>query len=326
MVFMSHLTRFAEALASLADRMFGQMISERYQLSKMRSYLYHLSSLEKEPLLVYQMGKVGSTTIVNSLEAAGDVRSKYSIYHVHWLSPDRLLYEEELYKQAKEMYSGHWLPAHRFHPGYVWLGERLSRRILLRSDRTKWTIVTLLREPISRNISSFFQNVDTLLSYDYRSKLRSTSREMVVEDLRRLFDKNYLHDGAIEQFDANPLTWFDTELKSVFDVDVYSSKFPTDKGYATYDTPRARVLLLRLEDLARNHSEAFKTFLHITDFTLVTKNTGRTKEYSDLYEAFVRDLVLPTNYLDKVYESKYTRHFYTEQEIERFRARWRRSK
>ena len=306
------------------SRLIGRLTSKSYELSKMESYLSYLWSLRKEPLLVYQMGKVGSTTIVSSLKAAAAVQSKYSIHHVHWLSPTRLHYEEALYKKAKGEYTGNSLPATRFHPKYVWLGQYLSKRILSQPEK-KWLVITLVREPISRNVSSFFQNLDTLLSYDYRFKLQSVGKEAVLKDLKSLFYQKCIEDGVLETFDADPLTWFDVELRRVFDVDVFSSSFPTDKGYAIYEVPRARVLLLRLEDLDKNYANAFNDFMQVQDFKLVRDNTGSSKTYSDLYNSFVRDLPLPAEYMDKAYESKYARHFYTEEEIGIFRARWRMS-
>ncbi len=161
--------RIVSVVTLAGDRLAGKLTSESYQLSKFRAYLHHVWSLRKEPLLVYQMGKVGSATIVSSLKAATGVESRYSIYHIHWLSPERLIYEEELYKNARARYNGSALSAHRFYPGYVWSGQFLKRRIQNQPRKSKWTVITLVREPISRNVSSFFQNLETLLSYDSRS-------------------------------------------------------------------------------------------------------------------------------------------------------------
>ena len=316
-------SRVAGLVGVVADRMLGSVISESYQLAKLRSHLDYLRLLDKEPLLVYQMGKVGSTTIVSSLHAAADLNAKYSVYHVHWLSPERLRYEEDIHRSAlaRSQQPGS-TPAAHFHPEYVWAGQHLSRRLRNERDTTKWTVITLLREPISRNISSFFQNLETLLSYDFRSKLETTSVDRVIDDLLALFAENYIVDGAIERSDANPMTWFDKELKNVFGVNVYATPFPSERGYATYETPRARVLLLRLEDLTRHNGEPVKEFLHSRDFKLVSANQGRDKDYSQLYEAFVKRLALPTSYVESIYRSRYSTHFYTPKERDRFRAKW----
>jgi len=320
---MINRSRIAGLVGAVADRVLGSRIEQSYQLAKLRSHLDYVRLLDKEPLLVYQMGKVGSTTIVNSLHASPDCDAKYSVYHVHWLSPERLRYEEDLHRSAlarRPPDAG--TPAGNFYPGYVWAGQHLSRRLRNERDATKWTVITLLREPISRNISSFFQNLETLLNYDFRKKLKTTNIDQVVNDLMRLWTENYIEDGAIERSDANPMTWFDKELKTVFGVDVYATPFPREQGFATYETPRARVLLLRLEDLNKSDGVPVKEFLGSRDFKLVSANQAQDKEYSQLYSAFTRRLVLPNSYVETIYRSRYSTHFYTPRELERFRSKW----
>lgn len=316
----SSRSRIAGLVGAVADKVFGSVISGNYQLAKLRSHLDYLKLLDKEPLLVYQMGKVGSSTIVASLHAAPDTHARYSVYHVHWLSPERLRYEEELYLSARTQQ-----PAGYFHPSYVWAGQHLSRRLRNERDSTKWTVITLLREPISRNISSFFENLETLLGYDFRSRLKEVGIEKVVEDLRQLFAENYLEEGAIERFDANPMTWFDKELKKVFGVDVYATPFPRERGYAVYETPRARVLLLRLEDLKVHGGAPVKEFLGSSDFSLVSANQAQDKAYSEIYTAFASELILPISYVETIYRSRYSTHFYSPKELERFRSKWDKS-
>src|SRR5262245_58222199 len=226
-----------------ARRLVGRLVSNSYHFAKWRSHFDYRESLKKEPLLVYQMGKVGSATIRSSLEASPEVQSRYSIYHVHFLGLERLLYEENLYKKAAKRYTGDPATVVEKFPGYVWSGQYLAKSIRSQSEKRQWTVITLVREPISRNVSSFFYNLDFLLSYNFRSRLESMGKEAVLEDLKSLFRKSVLEKGALERFDANPLTWFDSELKFVFGIDVYSTRFPADKGYCTYAGPRVRVLL-----------------------------------------------------------------------------------
>lgn len=303
------------------DKYFGKLVSESYGLSKFRSHLHFLWSLSRQPLLVYQMGKVGSSTIVESLQTHDFVKSAYSLYHVHWLDPNRLRQELRIYKEAQKRYGGSSLPRQRFFPRYAWIGEFLSNRIR-RERNIHWKIITLARDPIARNISSFFQNLDTLLCYDYQELSKTRSIASIVHELVNLYNNHYLNEDKLESIDANPLTWFDKELKQVFDVDVFSSKFPVENGYEIYDTPRARVLLIRLEDLNKCYAESFHKFLGIENFSLVAANTGQKKAYSNIYEAFLREIHFSKAYIDEVYNSKYARHFYTELENKVFRSKW----
>lgn len=108
----------------------------------------------------------------------------------------------------------------------------------------------------------------------------------------------------------------------MLDIDVFSSEFPKSKGYEIYETKHADLLLLKLENLNNCASDAFKTFLDIDGFTLAKSNIGDNKAYRNIYRRFLESIVLPDSYIDKMYTSKYVRHFYSEKEIEAFKARW----
>ena len=119
-----------------------------------------------------------------------------------------------------------------------------------------------------------------------------------------------------------PLVFFDRELKSVFGVDVFASEFPKSEGFKIYKSEKADALVIRLENLNHCFKEAFKKFLNINNFTLENTNIGKAKVYASIYKKFKETIHLPDNYLDKFYNSKYMRHFYTEMEIEGFREKW----
>jgi hypothetical protein len=317
------LPSFPAGFLLVIDRFLGRLTSGNYHLVKLRSYLHYLWSLRKKPLLVYQMGKVGSSTIVNSLKAQESIYSVYSIYHIHWLMSDHLREEDRRYIDARTQYRGTSLNKNRFYPTYVWMGQWLSGRIDETKDTPKWEIITLVRDPIAKDLSSFFQNLETLLQYDYRYNLQIKSTEDIICDLNKLFQEHYVEDDPTRRVASDPLTWFDLELKPVFGVDVFATEFPREKGFKIYESPRTKVLLLRLEDIDRCAGDAFREFMGIENLSLLKSNLGVKKLYSDLYKTFVKAINLPQHYLDRVYQSKYSRHFYSEQEIEAFRAKWK---
>lgn len=275
----------------------------------------HQRSLQykKPPLLIYQMGKVGSKTIRSTLQASTLDRS---VYHVHLLSPDRI---EKLETERRE-----YLGTEKEHLlKHIWQYQHLRKQMADDSTSGRWKIVTLTREPISRNISAFFENLEvSLLDADHRYGIRSdyygfdiTLDGENIDELVRLFFERLYHD--------RPLVFFDEELKTVFGVDVFASDFPVSRGYKIYEGERADVLLVRLESLNRCARDAFKEFLGIEDFALVNANVGGDKAYSSLYERCKESIVLPQAYIDRMYDSKYMLHFYCDEEIAGFRAKWR---
>jgi hypothetical protein len=190
-------------------------------------------------------------------------------------------------------------------------------------DGKKWKVITLIRDPVARNVSSFFENME-LFEYDYAAKMKSGREEDIVAELMELFRKKYIDGSDAAHVDADPLTWFDEELKTVFDVDVLEGDFPVERGFEIYEGPLADVLFIRLEDLGTYMGEAFERFLGLEGAGLQQSNVGTDKDYAPLYRRFLDTFKIPGAYLDRMYNSKVSRHFYTEEELAKFRSRWER--
>ena len=249
-------------------------------------------------VIVFQMGKVGSSSIYESLKRIG---LNLPIYHAHVLRPTQLVAIEKLIK-------ANWSPTRN--PLHLWHSLFLQNK-LKQKPRKKWKVITLVRDPIARNISAFFQTKHLLSADEQRLLLSSTN----ADELRDLFlEKFYAHDA--------PISWFDDELKSVFGVDVFKQPFPRETGYCVYEGEMADVLLIRLEDLGRCQTEAIREFLGIDDFQMKKANVGKDKSYSEAYSRMLSSIRLPEAYIEQMYQSKYTQHFYSSDEIAKFSHRW----
>lgn len=272
----------------------------------------------KDPILVYTVGKVGSTSVSKSLKASGVDRT---VYHIHWLAPEQLARVDAFYRARDRRYRG-TVRAQRFRPEFVWLGEHLSRQIYRDPERC-WQVITLVRDPVARDVSSFFQNLDSFFDYWIDDQLLVSEVEGVARGLVTLFLEAYVRGAVPIGMDGDPLGWFDRELKLVFGVDVYAAPFPKLRGFGIYDAPKAHVLVLRLEDLERSSEEAIREYMGLERFHLVRSNIGESKTYATVYRRFLELIRLPDEYLERIYASKYSTHFYSEDELARFRSRWR---
>jgi hypothetical protein len=261
----------------------------------------------KAPLLVYQMGKVGSTSVEMSLRSAG---LAMPIFHVHLLSPIEITKDEMLYHgRLPRLFAPSHLPAtqHLFNSYYI--RRRINRGEI--GAPSKWKIVTLTRDPIARNISGFFEGMPFRLP-QLNKRLRAGTVEP--EELVDYFFRTYDHEV--------PLTWFDDELKSVFGIDVYSSRFPTEKGYQILSGELVDVLVIRLESLQSCIQDAMVEFLGLRDFSLKPVNEGSKKEYGGMYSKVLSSIVVPASYIDMMYTSRYATHFYAAAEVSSWRAKW----
>jgi len=283
-----------------------RLLNRNYYYAKAR-WLYHYYRARRAntpPIVVYQMGKVGSSTVVASLET---LRLAQPIYHIHTLTEEGIRYREKIYE---EIYQGR--PRNFARMSHL-LASRCLRRDLARGlPGGKWKIVTLVREPITRNVSDFFQLLDWWIpDFTHRYNAKATQ----IDEAIQVFLERY-------RFHDEPLTWLDEEVKRVCGVDVFAKAFPTEKGYDLYTGDQVEVLLLKLERLNQCATDAFREFLSLDRFTLIKTNISDEKDYGSAYKDFIGAIRFPESYLEKMYASKYARHFYSEEEREHFRARW----
>jgi len=310
--FSSRLRRRAEqTLDKLVQNSF-RATKARYQSRCARSDLRFKG---KPPLLIYTMGKVGSSSVLHSLKLLDLDRP---LYHLHSLAPEPLReLEIELapaFPDPQALVSLH----------HVWRCQYVHQK-LSKQPENKMQAISLIRDPIARNLSDFFQHihVENLPATSGRQSWKLTSSffdfEIVAseEDVSELIELYF----AKEWHDF-PALWIDRELGGVLGINVYATPFPVDQGYAIYHSPQADLLLIRLRDLNRTVSQAIQEFLGLDAFTLVNANVGETKAYVDIYRAFKAQITFPIAYLDRMYNSSFARHFYSEAERRELRAGW----
>lgn len=243
-----------------------------------------------ESVLIYQMGKVGSAAIRDSLSEIG-----VSNFQVHYLQEDAVAK-----LTAKHVDAGLKIPPH-----LIRSKEIISGRLL---DSGDTRIITLIRDPVSRNVSAFFQNID---SYFPKGSWRKASSEVLIQT----FMDRYPHRVAI--------TWFDSEFKKITGFDVLAADVDASKGTFTFRHGKFRILLIKVEAADADKEKAIGEFVGLTGrFQLLKTNIGDEKNYSDAYKEFKSRIMLPKEYLDLMYESALIRKFYTDGDIQKFRKKW----
>ncbi len=280
----------------------------RYEWALAKTKFRHFISRSirgKAPtVLVYQMGRVGSSSILKTLHQS---KLKAHLYHVHYLTPSTL---ERYHSQMQQNFSER---------GF--LGEHLIRGLELRkrldhnSDWKKWKIITLVRDPVATCLSGFFYH-------------RFGKNKKGNAGLPDNFKLKQEISGALKTFFGQArnyewiLNWFDDELKTNLGIDVYTEPFEHSRGYALLTKREPHVLILRLEDLTRVGSEALGLFLSLVRLRLLKENEAGQRPYADLYRDVLKRVSIPGPILASIYDSKYVRHFYSADEIRMFKARW----
>ncbi|MDH3380722.1 MAG: putative capsular polysaccharide synthesis family protein [Gammaproteobacteria bacterium] len=273
----------------------------------------------REPILIYQMGKVGSSSIRNSLFRCGDPRTGLVLMS-HEFLPIRnrdanCLDVEPAYRENVIREIEHERDIFRQYP----LKERLRRRFRERAYAERilrayvqtdqpLRVITLVREPVANNVSMFFQQRHRYIRPALAGVDYNPDSDIAV------FLERYVH--------TRPLTWFDAEFRPMLGVDIFATPFPRERGYATIDQGRVRVLILKAELEDEVKASAISEFLGLNDLEIVRSNVTSDKSFGVQYKKFKRQLRLPVGLLSKLYDSRFATHFYTTTERAQYRLRW----
>ena len=272
-------------------RIKGYVRRMQHRVSTRLIFYTRLYLQRQEPVIIYQMGKVGSAGLAASIEACGHPFS----FHIHRLNPANM-------DRVERMFAARGLPPVSYIPT-----ERMLYRHVVR-PRRRARFITLVRDPIARNLSAFFENFELMTGVQYADSQFSP------EEIIRIYRDRGDHDL--------PLTWFDDEMKAALGIDVFSHPFPADLGYARIQQGNFELLVLQLETEDRLKEQVIADFLGLPDFKLLRTNVGAKKDYARDYREFTQRITFEPEYLDGMYSSRYVRHFYTAQQIEGFRKRW----
>ena len=263
---------------------------------KLRNQIYAFKEFmraQPRPILVYQMAKVGSTSVYESLRKAGCFP-----LHVHQIAGSRG------YNTSDYVEDHGVTPTIDFY-----VGKLLDRYLQWTSHRIK--AISLVRDPVSRYVSMLY----------HWNEHTSGASEVVSSDVEQTRQAIIQHFSQPATFEEGMYKWFDREMKVVLEVDVMDEPFNRQLGAGRFHGPRAEVLVLKLERL----SDLLPTV--VSDFVgaplhEVRTNVGNRRASGNEYERIKRTLKLPKATCDRIYNHRWVRHFYTNSEIEAMKAKW----
>lgn len=275
-----------------------QLLLQREEADRTLAHYLQLLEAEKEyKILVYQPGKVGSTTIQKSLEQRGILCE-----HIHILN-NRISMNNRKYK--------------------ILLDGLKNRKI---------KIITGIREPIARAISSFIHPFLTYkaflwngLTNDLLDSCIKYLKEFCCNDNKLkeripVFNENE-YTSCVDQM-GNEFAWFDKEIKEVLGIDIFEYPFNRGKGYTIIEKGNVQIFIYKLEKLNTLEKE-LGNFVGVTNFQLKYFNDGQQKMTKYLYSQLNNTIKIPMECLNYYYHNnERMQHFYTEQEIKDFIKKW----
>ena len=240
----------------------------------------------KPPIIILTIGKVGSSSIYETLRT----KTTHKIYHIHNISEEGI----------RNSIQSHLNSDRRSKPLHLIISKLLREKLILYSGRL--LVITVVREPISREVSSFFQNIDF-----YKNTLENKNLEI---DMDKSY--NMLLERLNTKISKIHEDWFKLEIEGNYDIDVFSESFNEAKKYMIFEQRNTKLLLLRMEDLNEVFPEAIKEFLNLDKpIKLQNTNLGNQKHYADTYKKIKEKLKLDSVIVNQIINSKFFRHFYS---------------
>lgn len=185
-------------------------------------------------------------------------------------------------------------------------------------------IITMVRDPLAQQISLFFQVI-----YSYYLSTENNSY-----DLQKMFDNIFVYNTNTYKYNDRFLdlylnnnryknfeVWFEKEIKANLGIDVFEHKFDKNRGYSSIHKNNIDVLIIKLEKI-NELEHIIGDFVNITNFKLQSENNSDQKVYKREYATFKENFRISKDYVNKLYSSKYIKHFYSEEEIDCFKKKW----
>ena len=252
------------------------------------------------PILVYQMGKVGSSTVYRSLTESG---LPLAVEQIQFLSDRWIADVERQYKAANAAT-----------PLNVVRSKVVARQIR-ESKNVCWKIISLVRDPIARNISSLFETMEplspALIGSDGNVDAQKATRHLL---------------GQFATFDESSdyvCNWFDDEMRSVFGINVFQFPFCRETGTCRIRQGNVDLLILTLENLDWSYAPAIQQFLELDrPLDLVRANVAADKKHSAAYQQVLEQIRIPKSVCERIYSSRFCRHFYSNETRSNFIGRW----
>lgn len=197
--------------------------------------------------------------------------------------------------------------------------------------------VTATREPIGQNLSSLYEAMDEEL-WDTESywkdggDLNSLYRIWIESNfLIYKKDNSELENGEKPFFMRRKTEhmglvqlWFDQIFKERLNIDLLQYPFNKEQGYDIIKVDNMEIFIYQLERLNDIYPKLFE-FLNINDEDahLIMGNVAEDKWYSTYYKKATQEIQFSKEYFDSCYNTPYVKHFYSDEDIEKFKNKWK---
>lgn len=302
------------------------------------SLIEQIGRKSMEYVIICSPPKTGDHTLNNTFNLINETESRSNRYNLNRIiaaficktglnkmSNSVSKYEERLKNKKKIDY------VNIFH------SPELFKKNLYNNKTIK--IITAMREPIVSNLSLVFQHLGAslgmihqqilplLIQYGKDDFLNIAENIFVkgMDDVQILFD-SYIKERVNSNIKIIPESvapmqdFFPLFNENI--VNLYEHPFDKEKGYSIIKEGNIEVFVYQLEKLNSIVPELSK-WIGVPFDKLENGNVAADKWAGESYKQAQKEIEISQEYFDRCYNEEYVKHFYSEEDIEKFKARWR---
>ena len=217
--------------------------------------------IKYEKILIFQYGKVGSTSIRQS-----DSNSKFC-------------------KNIQKTYEENFIQTH---------SHIVAKDVL--SKYKNILVINIVRLPIDRNISAFFENIDSHCE---------NYNQLSINEIIQKYDQ-------LDRFTVKTTDNWMSDFFKIFNIDIDNFKFDRINKYNKLRFDSNDILLFRFEDYKYITSNILPKY---NIFVNKKVNVGSKKHYAELYKTFKETYKINDFEKENIINSKITNIYYSKEEI-----------
>ncbi|WP_435354593.1 putative capsular polysaccharide synthesis family protein [Emticicia sp. SJ17W-69] len=249
-----------------------------------------LTFSSEKPILVFSMGKVGSLSVYFALKKYW----QYPVFHIHSLDEDeQKMYDRQCFEKG-------------ILPGSRSAIPMINRRIL--KKKRPFKIITLVRNPVERNISAFFE------AFEYYVGIPAEKYKGTMHDLEIIYHQKMAHQY--------PNNWFTSHFYKQTGINIYDFAFSKVEKYQVFKHTNIEVLVLDVALADAEKEKQIEFFCGKKNIRIERKNVRETTSSAELYKKFKETIIFEKSYLDMLLETPYFNHFFDSNEKVKTERRW----
>lgn len=186
-------------------------------------------------------------------------------------------------------------------------------------------VITAIREPIIQNISLIYQELSAFYqnSFNYHLYKHFKSKQEFLKDVNNIYPFFNLFNQNKEQLWS--MFYIDKYMESFNSniINLYAHEFDKEKGYCIIKEGNIEVFVYQLEKM-NFITEDLSNWIGQNHFNEWIKgNEASGKWIDEHYKQVKKEIKFSQEYFDNSYNSQWVQHFYSKEDIEKFKDKWR---